>query len=70
MNKKEFIHPGIIKKGKGWEEMSGIQIDTRELVTMRIRGSDIEEAYRKEIIHQSMTSNLGSKAHHLLPATL
>lgn len=50
--------------------MLGIQMDTWELVTMRIRGSDIEEAYGKEMIHQPMTSNLGSKAHHLLPVTL
>ena len=70
MNKKEFIHSGILKEGRGWEEMLGIQIDTWELVTMRIRGSDIEEAYQKEIIHQPMTSNLGSKAHYLSPVTL
>ena len=44
MNKKEFIHAGIIKEGKGWEEMLGIQRDTWESVTMSIRGSDIEEA--------------------------
>lgn len=70
MNKKEFIHPGIIKEGKGWEEMLGIQRDTWESVTKRVRGSDIEEAYGEEMSHQPRTSNLGSKAHHPSPVTL